>query len=168
MRPEPTVIAGSLPEEIFEHREWFEYLRIKVHHRCPHGSKGWESYYAAPSFVYDVISLMHKRKSAIEREINSDWDYLRIEPEIGIVEELEGYGWDTKASAPDANCVENSNWLSIRVYARAYRLRPMSNEKAEIARELVAKYLDASALSLEEIVKKELRISPDAQIELVK
>ena len=168
MRPEPTVIAGSLPEEIFEHREWFEYLRIKIHHKCPYGSKGWESFYVSPSFIYDAITLIHKRKSSIEREINSDWDYLRIKPEIGIVEELEGYGWDTKASAPDADCVENSNWLSIRVYARAYRLRPMSNEKAEIARELVAKYLDATVMPLEEIVKKESRISPDAQKELVK
>ena len=148
MRPEPIVIAGSLPEEICEHREWFEYIRVKVHHRCPYGSKGWESYYVAPSFVYDVVSLMHKRKSAIEGEINSDWDYSRIKPEIDIVEQLEGYGWDTKADAPDGDCVENANWLFIRVYARAYRLRPMSNEKAAIARELIGKYLDKSDFNL--------------------
>ena len=147
MRPEPIQINRALPEEICEHREWAEFLKIKIHHRCPYGSGGWESLYVSPSFIYDAITLIHKRKYAIEREINSDWDYLRIKPEVSIVEQLEGYGWDTKADAPDGDCVENANCLYIRAYARAYRLRPMNNAKAAIARGLIGQILDGTISS---------------------
>ncbi len=55
----------------------------------------------------------------------------------------------------DGDCVENANWLFIRVYARAYRLRPMNNAKAAIARGLIGQILDGT-------------ISPDKAVEIFK
>lgn len=161
MRPKPIQIDRALPEEICEHREWGEMLKVKIGHKCsadpysdnitypPDGE--CNQWYVGSSFVYDVIELAHKRAKSLEAEMMLDWDYLRIMPEVGRVEDFEGYSFDTRQLAPDQEGVNKANWLAMRIYARAYRLRPMSDEKAKIARGLIADILDDKITSDEAV-----------------
>ncbi len=121
MRSETIQIIRGLPEEICEHREWIEVLDIMVEH---------DPEYKSPSFYVDIDALerlVDYRAKEICREIQDNWDYLRIAPEVEAI--------------PDYSKNGRGRWKTMRIYARAYRLRPMNNVKAAIARGLIADLL---------------------------
>ena len=148
MKPEAIQINMGLPEEICEHRQWVEIVNVKFSHDPEHCE---DSFYTSPGFITSVINLANERAKNLDGEIRSSWDYLRISPEVSVVERTSGYGWDIEKLSPDGQCVEDDRWQSIRIYARAYRIRPMNNEKAKIARGLIADILDDKITSDEAI-----------------
>ncbi len=157
MRPKPIQIVKALPEELFQHREWAEFLKIKTSHESePSGT-----FYVSPDFIYDAIEFMRSRVEGIRKEMENHWDYLRIPPEISVVEELNGYSFE-KSLAPKEEYLSNTGWLYLRVYARAYRLKPMSDEKALILRDLTNKYLENNDFNLVEEFKR--RTEPNLKV----
>ena len=121
-------IDNELPEDICEHREWGEYVKVSINRSDNSGC----DYFVGGSFVHQVETLMEQRASDIGDEIDLEWDYVRFEPKVTRVQQ-EGIDKDF----PE---------VSFRIYARAYRLKRMSEEKAIEARARITKLIEAREL----------------------
>ena len=145
MRPKPIHVVRALPEDICEHREWAEFFSVKTSHRIDKDHPdylGNLNFYVGPTAISGLIEFVRRRAEEIESDIRSGWDYIRIPPEVGYMQSPDGYTFDTTKLAPDPIKIEIGNWLMIRIYARAYRILPMSEEKAVEARERIAKLIE--------------------------
>ncbi|KKM04250.1 hypothetical protein LCGC14_1766140 [marine sediment metagenome] len=140
MRPEPIQINRALPEEICEHREWNEPIRVRNSSWKYDNDPGQERYFCGSSLINHIKSLASVRAEEIRLEMLRHWDYLRIMPVV------EG---------SDNNIPKEVGWFQLKIYARAYRLKPMNNAKAAIARGLIGQILDGT-------------ISPDKAVEIFK
>jgi len=143
-RPKPIHVVRALPENICEHREWAEFFSVKTSHKVD-GSHpdylGPPGFYVGPGAISGLIDFVRKRSEDIATEIGRGWDYIRIPPEVGYMESMDGYTFDTSKLSPDPIKIELGYWLMIRIYARAYRLLPMSDEDAIRARARIAELI---------------------------
>ncbi len=62
MRPDPIQIDRALPEEICEHREWAEFLSVKV----GHDSLQPASFHVGAKFIYNSIEMIKDRGIELE------------------------------------------------------------------------------------------------------
>ncbi len=118
-------IVKGLPEELFIHREWAEYVDVKLEHRPIDG------FHISPKINERVRNLIQERADEIQREINEEWDYNRISPEITTIH----------LSSPENGRERTGRWIGYRIYARAYRYKPMPEWCRNKLERLVSEYI---------------------------
>jgi len=127
MRPKLIHVTNELPEDICEHREWGELVKVSINH----SDNPQYEYFVGGDFVSQVEALMEQRAGDIRDEIEQEWDYIRFEPKVTRVQ-----------TRLDKDFPE----VSFNIYGRAYRLKRMNEEKAIEARERIAKLIEAREL----------------------